>query len=804
MYAKNLIHRLLFASSIMLLSLTVACQALRDTEPEATLQPTAPPEVPAEDATVAPVSIPAAEPDTDTPAGVVDAFYTWYLDPERSGEFAENPYLSQRQIEAVRQVMQGKRLGADPFLLAQEVPAAIRVEEVAVGMATAKVVLQQYFNLEIEDARSWDLTVDLVREGGSWKIDRIQRGSPLTPEGVVQLFYNWYFNYGEGDRSLGNVSYALASPGNPLADRAYRASPYLAPELIAEVDAMMAQAPAYDPFLRARNHPFDFYVMIHEMEAVDAEATVPVQLMYGREQEIIAVVVAQADGTWRIVEVQGEIPDEATAAAQVVALFSSAYFGRWYAYAEEYELAHTGEDVDLAPFLAQAEEIYERSPFVSPAFAAASTELITQGDAATDPFFQASEVPAMMEIEEAWADGDHAEVRVLQGWLEGHETRPLTVQLAREGGRWLIDDVVPIAESAAVAVDPRAEMHPADVVRAFFAGYLVQGGYAGGAHRENGYLSPAYAESVESDVGYLRSLGIPVDAYDPILHSAVSALPDGVYVEVGAVTVDADRHVAVVQANRIYDGGASLPLTVFLTREWDNRWTIQDIGAVDPAGQWEEGVGATEALWLGMSVAAWYDWAVAYGAQPENVDELPKLMRFDMEAEGGMTFCTTSWPLGFAVDSVFLERGAEKGAQRAMMVVRSTEAHALLTLELEQREWLWAIVDQDCGDTPAGRAHAFYTTYLGAAGDPFEQRAFAQGDYLTGDLIMTLDNAGAPERDPLTLAPDTPQWIEVRPGAADNKAVVTLSFADGSTQEIEATFVLVDGRWLLSSVAPVD
>lgn len=813
MYARSPTNRLIFALvSVLILTFVTGCGPTVEIEPAITVEARSTVQTPEEAPGPTPISIPAAIPDTERPAGVVDAFYTWYLDPQGSGEFTASAYLTQRQIDAAAKAMD-RRVGADPFLLAQETPAAIRVEEVTVGVGTAQVILHQYFNVaDVDEGNSWDLTLDLVRKDEGWKIDRIQRGSPLTVEGVVQLFYNWYFSYGASEQGLGSAGYALEQSGNPLADKAYRSSSYLSARFIAEVDALLVQfrsgaeiseTTAYDPFLRAFNHPAGFHVMAHNNRTDGADTIVPVQLSYGALQTTIDVIVREVAGRWQIVDVQGDLPDDATAASQVAALFSASYFGRWYAYADEHGLPHVG-DVDLAPFLDEIADIYEQSPYLSPAFSDVSREKVSNGGEAIDPFFQASAVPATMEIEDAWADGDRAEVRVRQRWHEGHEVRPLTIKLGRAEGRWLIEEVVPIKEAIATGVDPRSEMHPADVVRAFFSGYLLNGGYAGGAHRDNDYLSPAFAESVEYDVGYLRDLGVPVDEYDPILHSAISVLPGRMHVEVGALTVDEELHIALVQANRIYENGASLPLAVLLVRDWDNHWAIQDIGAVNAAGLWEEGVGATEALWLGMEKAYTYGWALAYLLHGERADVLPELLHFDMEAEGGMRFCTESPPLAFAIASIFVEPDNGQDTRRARMVVRTTEAHALLILDLVKRDWKWVITDQQCGDTPVGRAAAFYTSYLSASGNRAAQRAYAHGDYLTADLIMNIDEAAATGENALKLTRATPRWFEVSAGPTDKSANVTLTFNDGTTQDFTLSFVLVDGRWLLSDVSEAE
>ncbi|MFW6069599.1 MAG: DUF3828 domain-containing protein [bacterium] len=814
MNSKNRFLRLFVVFIVPLLALA-ACLPADAPEPQATVQATAAQgetPTPATPQASPPLSIPGAEPDMETPAGVVEVFYTWYLEQDGIAEFSHSPYLTRRLITAVTEARKAGHLGADPFLLAQQEPATIRVQDVVVGPATAQVVLHQYWSLDVEEGTSWDLTLDLVREEGRWKIDHIQRGSPLTPEGVVQLFYNWYFGQGDGDHAVGSVSYVLAAEGNPLADRTYRQSPYLAPSFIADIDALLAEmedsppdSARYDPFLHAVNHPRGFFVVTQQTTREGDTAVVPVQLSYGQQQVTIEVQVTRQDGRWLIGDVAGDLPDEATAAAQVVSLFSETYFGRWYAYAEEQGLAHTG-DMDLSGFLDQIGDIYENSPFLSQAFANAAREKLTAGGEAVDPFFLAPGIPATMEVDDVWTEGDRAEVRLLQRWHEGHETRPLTVTLVREGGRWLIDGVVaPAGEAIQPAPDPRREMHPADVVRAFFADYLAQGGFAGGAHQDSAYLSPAYADAVDSDVSYYRSQGVPVEQYDPILHSAAGALSD-MQLEVGQVTVNEEAHTALARATRIFPGGVALPLTVMLARDWDNYWYIQEINPVESAGMLAAGGELSDRFWLTLQVAAWYDWAVAYDEQPERVQEWLALARVDIEAEGGVTFCGPSWPLGFVVESAFIEEGAARGTRRASVVLRSAlrepGEEALLTLTLEERDWLWAIVDQACGDTAEGRARAYYTSYLGYHGDACADRAYTRGDYLTEDLIMAVDNvlSGDVDADPFTLAQEQVQWFEVQPAETRSSALVTLRFDDGTRREVHLTLVLVDGRWLLSDV----
>lgn len=338
-------------------------------------------------------------------------------------------------------------------------------------------------------------------------------------------------------------------------------------------------------------------------------------------------------------------------------------------------------------------------------------------------------------------------------------------------------------------------MHPAAVVRAFFTTYLQLGGYGGGGHLNNDYLAPSLAEMLDAEIDHYRTLGIPVDEIDPFLHTAAAVVPDGLSVEVGPVTILEDEHFALAHVDRFFrETGVSLPLQVLLARDWDNRWRIQQIDPVDPR---IGGVEQSDEMWLGYEIALYYHWALGYAAQPDKATELVDHLRFRMEAAGGIAFCSEDWPAGFVVDSVFIEPQAE----RAWLVIRTSERDALLTLTLEKREWYWVVVEQACGDTPAGRALAFYTHYLGSADEPWAARAYHEGDYLTSDLIQRLDAmVEAGDADPFLAHAAMPRWFDASGELGENSARVTMTTTDGSTVEVGLTFVLVDGRWLISDV----
>ena len=115
-------------------------------------------------------------------------------------------------------------------------------------------------------------------------------GEPdLSPQEVVTKFYRWYIGY----------------PGNPLVDRSYRDSPYLAESFVQDVDEVLASfdKAGADPILLAQDIPERFTV--EETETSRDEATVTLYMYFGgndtpakREVELKLI-----DGEWKITDV---------------------------------------------------------------------------------------------------------------------------------------------------------------------------------------------------------------------------------------------------------------------------------------------------------------------------------------------------------------------------------------------------------------------------------------------------------------------------------------------------------------------
>ena len=116
------------------------------------------------------------------------------------------------------------------------------------------------------------------------------RTPPLSPTEVTNQFYRWYIGY----------------PGNPLVDKAYRASPYLAESLIEEVDETLAsfELGGADPFLMAQDIPERFTV--EEATVEGDRATVLVYLYWWSGDEnpsVLDVTLAKREGEWKIIDI---------------------------------------------------------------------------------------------------------------------------------------------------------------------------------------------------------------------------------------------------------------------------------------------------------------------------------------------------------------------------------------------------------------------------------------------------------------------------------------------------------------------
>lgn len=121
--------------------------------------------------------------------------------------------------------------------------------------------------------------------GGPGSGNAAPAGLPDRPaEQVVADFYDWYMSYS----------------GNPIREKAYQSSEYLAPAMIRELDELVAEGDwRLDPVLCAQDIP-------NTIEALPAvadndTATVVVETSFGTSLTVTLVVV---DQTWRISDIR--------------------------------------------------------------------------------------------------------------------------------------------------------------------------------------------------------------------------------------------------------------------------------------------------------------------------------------------------------------------------------------------------------------------------------------------------------------------------------------------------------------------
>jgi hypothetical protein len=121
----------------------------------------------------------------------------------------------------------------------------------------------------------------------------------VTPEKVVESFYNWYVSY----------------PGNLLVDGAYRSSEYLAEEFIQKVDGIIASFDegGYDPFLCTQDFPGEFTVEKGVMLGGEASVWVVHEVWnFDTRYELLddlEVRLRLMDGQWKIADVICLVPE---------------------------------------------------------------------------------------------------------------------------------------------------------------------------------------------------------------------------------------------------------------------------------------------------------------------------------------------------------------------------------------------------------------------------------------------------------------------------------------------------------------
>lgn len=232
------------------------------------------------------------------------------------------------------------------------------------------------------------------------------------PAAVVGAFYEWYLGYigDRGDRE---------AMRNPLADRAYRSSEYLADEFIAEVDQLLESfdVAGYDPFLQAQDIPES--VDVGEAVVADGVAQVSVETSF--EGHRLMVTLEKRDGAWKIRNI-------AAAPDLVVRLF----YG-WY-------LRYIDRDGDMRNPLVDG--AYRDSRYLSEAFVEEIDETLASFDrSGFDPLLLAQDIPVRIEVGGMEVSGREARVMVEMFWGGNPTPSQRVVELRLMDGQWMIEGV---------------------------------------------------------------------------------------------------------------------------------------------------------------------------------------------------------------------------------------------------------------------------------------------------------------------------------------------------------------------------
>jgi hypothetical protein len=385
-----------------------------------------------------------------------------------------------------------------------------------------------------------EITIDLVHTDGSWLVDNIRGASIATPQGVTQLFYEWYLDY-------------YRSHGDPLEQGVYKSSPYLSDTYINWVNGVQTgfDNDGFDPFLMSRAIPAGVSIMDTQVTGDQATVLVNRFLMTPQPNPLVVHLVKQ-DIFWKIVDVTME---EAPATpAEVVESFYE-----WY-------LEYNGSSGTEVFRNALVDGAYQGSPFLTPAFVEQVDEGLTgMQQGGFDPFVCAQVVPDQIIPDGTYLaemyGPEYANTAsvVIRTEFTGHV---FTVEMVRpvQGEDWQIDNII-------------CGGSPAGRVRAFYTWYM-------GCQEESptcrppdqdytssGFVTAAFIEQVES----LKAefMAAEVSGFNPITMSQ-SDIPAYTL----ETLVETENTAEVILSNL---ASAQHTLRISLVRE-DSSWKIDDIG----------------------------------------------------------------------------------------------------------------------------------------------------------------------------------------------------------------------------------
>ena len=236
------------------------------------------------------------------PQQVVQEFYRWHMsypgNPLVDRAYRDSDYLADSFVQEVDELLDSfDKGGFDPFLLAQDLPQEITVEDALIsGDAATVVTYQQYAGNP--DLR--EIQVELTFVDDVWKItgmiDPNVAGSrpAMAPAQVVESFYGWYLAY------IGDP--ASETFRNPMVDRAYRGHELLTDRFVQQVDELLDsfEHGGYDPFLCAQDIP---QALTAQEIALDG-GTVEVEVTTSFAGHSFRLDLIDQDGTWKIDDIR--------------------------------------------------------------------------------------------------------------------------------------------------------------------------------------------------------------------------------------------------------------------------------------------------------------------------------------------------------------------------------------------------------------------------------------------------------------------------------------------------------------------
>jgi hypothetical protein len=370
---------------------------------------------------------------------VVERFYDWllaYAQPDEAGQ-VHNPVvdrayrdweaLTPRLIGEIDNLLAqaGQNVVANPFRCAQNVP--IRVD-VGVAMlepeAQATVLLREY---DAGNPRSHNLTVLLIWQEAQWKIDGIICGETITPDGVVQSFYDGYLAHGHPD-AAGHVQ-------NALADGVYRTSAILAPEFIAHIDAnrLIPASGSPDPFVCTQDLPD--HVSADAMRVTDDQAIVMVHAFFANAPtpKDLLVTLRLGGMSWQITAVQCDVPPQDMALD----------FYTWYLDYRRYDVEN---GIERTPLLDWDDSHHEH---LSPTLLAQLVERFQSDETrVADPVLGSQDLPSQITVDVIRESQNVATLRVSGRYPSGPETYqtfPLVlVDVEATDGHWRLTHISPV------------------------------------------------------------------------------------------------------------------------------------------------------------------------------------------------------------------------------------------------------------------------------------------------------------------------------------------------------------------------